>query len=47
MHTDTATPELVDLPARAVLTVDGTGAPEAPEFTRAVRALFADRKSVV
>ncbi|MHA6621931.1 GyrI-like domain-containing protein [Pseudonocardia sp. DLS-67] len=46
MHTDTATPELVDLPARAVLTVDGTGAPEAPEFTRAVRALFAVRAAL-
>lgn len=46
MHTDTANPQLVDLPARAVLTVDGTGAPEAPEFTRAVRALFAARAAL-
>ena len=40
---DIATPELADLPARAVLTVDGTGAPEAPEFSAAIRALFAVR----
>jgi hypothetical protein len=46
MHTDTATPELIDLPARAVLTVDGTGAPEAPAFTSAVRALFAVRAAL-
>jgi hypothetical protein len=46
MHTETTTPELIDLPARAVLTVDGTGAPEAPEFTRAVRALFAVRAAL-
>jgi hypothetical protein len=46
MYTDTTTPEFVDLPARAVLTVDGTGAPEAPAFTSAVRALFAARAAM-
>jgi hypothetical protein len=46
MHTDTTTPELVDLPARAVLSVDGTGAPDAPAFTSAVRALFAVRAAL-
>jgi hypothetical protein len=46
MHTDTTAPELVDLPARAVLTVDGTGAPEEPAFTRAIRALFAVRAAL-
>jgi len=46
MHTDTATPEFVDLPARAVLSVDGTGAPEAPAFTGAIRALFATRAAL-
>jgi hypothetical protein len=46
MHTDITAPELVDLPARAVLTVDGTGAPEAPAFTSAVRALFAVRAAL-
>jgi hypothetical protein len=46
MNTDTTAPELVDLPARTVLTVDGTGAPEAPAFTSAVRALFAVRMAL-
>jgi hypothetical protein len=46
MHTDTTTPELVDLPARAVLTVDGAGPPEAQPFTSAVRALFAVRAAL-
>jgi hypothetical protein len=46
MHTDTVTPELVDLPARVVLVVDGTGAPEAAPFTSAVRALFAVRATL-
>jgi hypothetical protein len=46
MHTDTPTPELVDLPARVVLTVDGAGAPESAAFTAAVRALFAVRAAL-
>ncbi|MHA6631721.1 GyrI-like domain-containing protein [Pseudonocardia sichuanensis] len=44
--TRTCTPELLDLPARDVLTVDGTGAPEMPAFTAAVRALFAVRAAL-
>jgi len=39
-------PGLTEIPARAVLTVDGVGDPEAPEFTRAVRALFAARAAL-
>jgi hypothetical protein len=39
----TTHPELLDVPARDMLTVDGTGAPESPEFGRAIRALFAAR----
>lgn len=46
MNTDTTTPELVELPARSLLTVDGTGAPEAPAFAAAVRALFAVRTAL-
>jgi hypothetical protein len=46
MTTDTATPDLADVPARDVLTVDGTGAPEAPAFGAAVRALFAVRAAL-
>jgi hypothetical protein len=46
MTTDTATPELIDLPARHVLTVDGTGAPEAPAFGAAIRALYAVRAAL-
>lgn len=37
---------LLTVPARAVLTVDGRGAPEDPSFTRAVRALFAVRAAL-
>jgi hypothetical protein len=39
-------PALVDLPARDALTVDGRGAPEAPSFTAAIRALFAVRSAL-
>ena len=46
MTTDTATPQLLDLPARDVLTVDGTGAPEAPAFGAAIRALYAVRAAL-
>jgi len=46
MDTDLTDPAVIDLPARAVLTVDGTGAPEAPAFTAAVRALFAVRAAL-
>ena len=41
--TDTTHPELVDLPARDVLTVDGEGGPEDPRFAAAIRALYAVR----
>ena len=37
---------LTVIPARDVLTVDGTGAPEDPPFTAAVRALFAVRAAL-
>ena len=46
MTTDTDTPELLDLPARDVLTVDGTGAPEATAFGAAIRALYAVRAAL-
>jgi hypothetical protein len=36
-------PRLVTVPARDVLAVDGTGAPESPAFTSAIGALFALR----
>jgi hypothetical protein len=39
----TTIPEFLDVPARDVLTVDGTGAPGSAEFGRAIRALFAVR----
>ena len=45
-NVDRVGPALVEVPARDVLTVDGTGAPEAPTFTRAVRALFAVRAAL-
>lgn len=38
--------ELLVLPARDVLTVDGVGAPEDPSFGAAVRALFAVRAAL-
>jgi hypothetical protein len=40
------TPVLTDLPARALLAVDGRGAPEGHPFTAAVRALFAVRAAL-
>jgi hypothetical protein len=45
MNTDTVhtVPELVELPARDVLAVDGTGAPESTAFTSAIGALFTVR----
>lgn len=39
-------PVLIDLPARAVLTVDGRGDPADTPFTAAVRALFAVRAAL-
>lgn len=42
----TTTPEILVIDARALLTVDGTGAPEDAAFTRAVRALFAVRAAL-
>lgn len=39
-------PVLTDLPARALLAVDGEGAPEDHPFTAAVRALFAVRAAL-
>lgn len=44
-HTAPA-PVLLDLPGRPVLSVDGLGAPEAPLFLAAVRALFAVRAAL-
>ncbi|OLT16141.1 hypothetical protein BJF78_14655 [Pseudonocardia sp. CNS-139] len=42
METTTYTqPELVDLPAREVLAVDGAGSPDAPGFLAAIGGLFA------
>jgi hypothetical protein len=46
MTTDTEYPQLHDVHARHVLTVDGTGAPEAPGFAAAVRALYAVRAAL-
>jgi hypothetical protein len=47
MNTTTHTaPELVDIPARDVLTVDGTGGPESLPFTSAIGALFALRAAL-
>jgi len=43
MSTSTTVPELLEIPARDMLTVDGTGGPETAEFGRAIRALFAVR----
>lgn len=40
------TPELLTIPAREVLTVDGAGAPTDQAFGRAVRALFAVRAAL-
>ncbi len=40
------TPTLIDLPARALLAVDGRGSPEDAPFTAAVRALFAVRAAL-
>lgn len=46
MTTQTYAPELIEVPARDLLTVDGIGAPEAPAFGRAIRALFAVRAAL-
>jgi hypothetical protein len=47
MTTSTHTaPEILGLPARDVLAVDGTGAPEDAPFAAAVRALFAARAAL-
>lgn len=46
MTTRTHAPELLDVPARDLLTVDGIGAPETPAFGRAIRALFAVRAAL-
>jgi hypothetical protein len=46
ISTDTCTPALIDIPARAVLTVDGTGAPDEPAFVDAVRALYSVRAAL-
>lgn len=46
MTMQTCLPEFLDIPARDLLTVDGTGAPESPAFGRAVRALFAVRAAL-
>lgn len=40
------TPELATVPARALLAVDGRGAPEDPPFAAAIRALFAVRAAL-
>jgi hypothetical protein len=42
----TTHPAFHDVPARDMLTVDGTGAPESPRFGRAIRALFAVRAAL-
>lgn len=44
--TEISAPELTDLPARAVLAVDGRGGPEGDPFGSAVRALFAVRAAL-
>ncbi|MGI5132697.1 GyrI-like domain-containing protein [Pseudonocardia sp. CA-107938] len=46
MTTSTTAPELLDIPARDLLTVDGTGGPETDGFGRAIRALFAVRAAL-
>lgn len=42
----TTRPALADLPARAVLAVDGRGTPEEPQFAAAIQALFAVRAAL-
>jgi hypothetical protein len=44
IDTDVITPVLTVVPARDVLSVDGTGAAEEPAFGAAIRALFAVRR---
>jgi hypothetical protein len=47
MNTSTFTaPELLDLPARDVVAVDGEGRPESAAFTSAISALFAVRAAL-
>lgn len=46
METITRTPELVELPARDVLTVDGSGAPESSGFQKAIRGLVVVRAAL-
>jgi hypothetical protein len=46
MDTELISPLLTVIPARDVLTVDGTGAPEGAPFTSAVRALLAVRAAL-
>jgi hypothetical protein len=41
------TPELVDIPARDVLAVDGVGAPGSPAFVSAIRALVVANRGAV
>jgi hypothetical protein len=45
-HTQTLVPTLTTVPARALLAVDGRGAPEDASFTAAIRALFAVRAAL-
>ncbi|WP_281690426.1 GyrI-like domain-containing protein [Pseudonocardia thermophila] len=46
MTTSTSVPDVIDIPARDVLTVDGAGAPESPEFGTAIQALYAVRAAL-
>jgi hypothetical protein len=46
MDTITTTPVLTELPAREVLTVDGTGSPESAGFQAAIRALVVVRAAL-
>jgi hypothetical protein len=44
--TGSTTPDLIDLPARDLLVVDGEGGPDEPGFDAAIRALYAVRTAL-